>query len=77
MTRNLSFSKNKSKVLSNDINHGVYFCVRRKLSTSKGFYLPLEGFLPTRGITILLPKFCDVVGLKQQTVTNTQTSGLN
>lgn len=31
MTGKLNFSKNKSEVLSNDIDSGVYFSQRRKL----------------------------------------------
>lgn len=38
MSRKFNFSKNKSEVLSNDINRGVYFSQRRKLPELKATF---------------------------------------
>ena len=56
MTRKLNFSKNKSEVLSNDINCGVCFSQRRKLPELKATFRQVFVFLCNYRVASLLSK---------------------
>ncbi len=56
MTRKFNFSKNKSEVLSNDIDRGVYFSQRRKLPELKATIRQTMCFLCNHRVGTLLSK---------------------
>ncbi len=56
MTRKFNFSKNKSEVLSNDIDRGVYFSQRRKLPEFKATIRQTMCFLFNHRVGSLLSK---------------------